>query len=211
MNRRSFFITLEGIEGTGKTTQLKLLAKELEKVDIKVVQTVEPGGTKISQEIREILLDTEHTNMDPLAELLLYCASRRQLVREIILPALKEGSAVISDRFTDSTTAYQGYGRGIDINFIETLNKAVTGGLRPDLTILLDLDVMAGLKRNRGAKKVDRMEMEDIEFHRMVRDGFLSLAASEDERMRIVDSSMPIEDVHAEIMKIVRSFLGPKK
>lgn len=207
LKRGNKFISLEGIEGTGKSTQAKLLAEYLSKKGYDAVLTEEPGGTPISREIRRVLLSTKHHKMDYLTELLLYNAARVQHIKEKILPALKKGKIVITDRFSDSTVAYQGYGRGISLKLIDSLDKIATGRMRPDLTILLDLDVKTGLMRNKHINKIDRLELEDVEFHRKVREGFLKLAAMEPERIKIVRASKGIEAVHREIVKIVEKVL----
>jgi len=204
---KGIFISFEGIEGTGKTIQSKLLCEYLTKKGYKVQLTEEPGGTRIGLKIRELLLSVEHKKMTSLTELLLYNASRAQHVEEFILPAVNSGTIVITDRFTDSTVAYQGYGRGIDLNLIYSLEKIVTAGLRPDITILLDLDVEVGLKRNRGINKLDRLELEDIEFHKKVRSGYLELATKEPERIKLIDASHGIEEIHSKIVSIIMNFI----
>lgn len=201
------FISLEGIEGTGKSTQVRLLAKYLRKKGFHVTETAEPGGTPISREIRRILLSLDSMGMDPVTELLLYNASRVQHLKEIIMPALQLGDIVITDRFSDSTVAYQGYGRGIDLKLIDSLDTLATGRLRPDLTLLLDIDVETGLRRNREINKNDRLELEEISFHERVRKGFINLAAKEKTRIRLVDCSDTIEAVHTNIAGIVEAFL----
>ncbi len=204
---KGIFISFEGIEGTGKTIQSKLLYEYLTKKGYKVILTGEPGGTQIGEKIRELLLSIEHKGMTPLAELLLYNASRAQHIQEVILPAMSKGAIVITDRFTDSTVAYQGYGRGIDLNIINSIKKMVAAGLRPDITILLDLDVEIGLRRNRGINKTDRLELEDVEFHKRVRNGYLEIAAREPERIKLIDASKSIKQVQKKIIKIITDFL----
>lgn len=202
------FISFEGIEGTGKSTQAKLLQQGLLGLGCEVILTEEPGGTLISLRIREILLSVDHTNMKPLTELLLYNAARAQHIEEVILPALNRGAVVITDRFTDSTFAYQGYGRGIDLDLLESIDKIATNGLRPDMTILLDLDVETGLKRNRRINKTDRLELEDVEFHKRVRKGYHKLAAKEPERIKVLDASGGIEELKIIIAGIIPDFIG---
>lgn len=199
------FISFEGIEGTGKTTQARLLADHLTAAGHAVVLTEEPGGTSISLKIREVLLNVEHGEMHALTELLLYNASRSQHIHERILPSLEGGRYVITDRFSDSTIAYQGYGRGMDIEIIKTIDKIVTGGLKPDLTILLDIDAETGLRRNRGANKVDRFELEDINFHNSVRRGYLEIARREPERIRVIDASGDVEDVRKRVLTVLKN------
>jgi len=205
---RGKFISFEGIEGTGKSTQAKLLQQSLLGLGYEVILTEEPGGTLISLRIREILLSVDHTNMKPLTELLLYNAARAQHIEEVILPALNRGAVVITDRFTDSTFAYQGYGRGIDLDLLESIDKIATNGLRPDMTMLLDLDVETGLKRNRRINKTDRLELEDVEFHERVRKGYHELAAKEPERIKMLDASVGIEELNIVIAKMIPDFIG---
>ncbi len=201
------FISLEGIEGTGKTTQSRLLAEHLRGLGHTVVETAEPGGTGIGQKIREILLAPDHDHMHHVAELLLYNAARVQHLNEVILPTLRRGETVITDRFSDSTTAYQGYGRGIDLGLISDIDRIATGVLRPDLTILLDIEVQTGLSRNRAANKNDRFEMEEIAFHERVRQGFLRIAADEPGRFRLISCEKGIEQVRRDIIAVVDQFL----
>lgn len=207
---RGILISFEGIEGTGKTIQSKLLYEYLFKKGYNVILTEEPGGTRIGLKIRELLLSVENKEMTSFAELLLYNASRAQHIKEVILPAINRGAVVITDRFIDSTIAYQGYGRGIDLNLIYSIDKIVTAGLRPDITILLDLDVEAGLKRNRGINKVDRLELEDVEFHKLVRSGYLEIAAKEPERIKLIDASGGIKEIHSKTVSIVMDFINLK-
>jgi dTMP kinase len=202
------FISFEGIEGTGKTIQSKMFYEYLLKKGRKVILTEEPGGTRIGLKIRDILLSIENKEMSPLAELFLYNASRAQHIKEVILPALKRGYTVITDRFSDSTVAYQGYGRRIDLNLIKSLEQTVTAGLKPYVTLLLDLDVETGLKRNRGINKTDRLELEDIKFHKRVRNGYLKIAAKEQKRIKIIDSSESILQIHKKIVEIVMNLIS---
>lgn len=205
---KGFFIALEGIEGTGKSTQARLLAEYLAGKGFAVLQTAEPGGTKIGQKIRELLLSVESSNMDQITELLLYNASRIQHLKEVITPSLDRGDSVVTDRFSDSTVAYQGYGRGIDLRLIHDLDIIATGGLKPDLTIILDMDVETGLRRNREINKNDRLELEDITFHIRVRDGFIRIAAQEPDRVKLIDCSDTIEKVQGKIKGVVEEFIG---
>jgi len=201
--KKGIFVSFEGIEGSGKTKQSRLLYEYLKKNGYKVILTGEPGGTQIGLKIRDLLLSVENRKMTPVSELLLYNASRAQHIKEVILPALKKGFIVITDRFIDSTKAYQGYGRGIDLKLIEFLEKIVTEDIRPDLTLLLDLDVKIGLKRNRGINKTDRLELEDVKFHKRVREGYLKIAAKELERIKLIDATESIEEIHRKIIGIV--------
>lgn len=201
------FISFEGIEGTGKSTQARLLYEWFRDKGLEVILTEEPGGTQIGLEIRKLLLSVEHKCMTPLTELLLYNASRAQHIEEVILPAIKRGAIVITDRFFDSTIAYQGYGRGIDLNLLDTIDSIVTADLRPDITVLLDLDVESGLKRNRGINKTDRLELEDVEFHGRVRRGYHNLAVREPGRIKLIHASGDIGDIHNGIVEIIKDVI----
>ncbi len=200
------FISFEGIEGSGKSTQARLLADYLRIKGRSVLLTEEPGGTKIGLKIRSLLLEPEN-RMDPLTELLLYYSSRAQHVREIIYPALLQNTIVITDRFTDSTIAYQGCARGIDMTIINTLNEIVVPELKPSLTFLLDINVEEGLRRNRHAQKKDRFELETVEFHSRVRKGYLQLAKEEPERIKVIAASGSAEEINKEIIDIAERFL----
>jgi dTMP kinase len=204
---KGVFISFEGIEGTGKSTQARLLADHLKEKGYRVIQTMEPGGTRISLKIRELLLSMESKAMDHVAELLLYNAARVQHIKEIIGPALERGDIVITDRFSDSTVAYQGYARGIDLQLIDSLDMIATKKLRPDITILFDIDVRTGLARNKELGKNDRLELEDISFHEKVRKGFLQMAAIESGRIKVVDCSESLDRVHQKVVKIISEFL----
>jgi len=202
------FIVFEGVEGSGKTTQLALLAEAVRESGSECVITKEPGGTPLSDRIRAILLDSS-SNLDPLAELFLFAASRRQNVVEVIRPALDRGSVVLCDRFTDATLAYQGFGRLLNLDQLRTLNEWATGSLLPDLTLIFDLPEEIGLKRarsrNAGAVKDEgRFEAEDIRFHRRVREGYRSLAVAEPNRFVVIDGEGDIGDVFARVVAEVR-------
>lgn len=185
---RGKFITIEGCEGVGKSTQTKLLMDYLEKKGKKIYYTREPGGTSVSEQIRKIILDPENSEMDALTELLLYVAARRQLVTEVIKPKLDEGYYVICDRFTDSTLAYQGYARGLDKNVIKRLNALVTEGVNIDITIFLDLNPTESFKRKGGADVNDRLESETAAFHGKVYEGYKQIAAEEPERVAVINA-----------------------
>jgi len=202
---KGLFVSFEGIEGTGKTIQSRLLYEYLVKNGYNVILTEEPGGTRIGLKIRNVLLSVENKEITPVTELLLYNASRAQHLKELILPALNEGGIVITDRFSDSTVAYQGYGRGIDSKLIDSLERMVTEGLKPDITLLLDLDAETGLLRNKGINKTDRLELEDLKFHKKVRDGYLQIAAREPERIKLIDGSGSIEEIQRKVIDIVTS------
>ncbi len=198
------FISFEGIEGSGKSTQAKLLADYLKAKGANVLTTEEPGGTRIGLKIRDLLLNPEN-NMDPLTELLLYNSSRAQHVREVIYPALMQNNIVITDRFFDSTLAYQGYARGIDLSIIKTLDEIVAPDLKPFVTFLLDIDVEEGLRRNRIAQKEDRFELETIEFHKRVQDGYLQIAGDEPDRIKVIDASNSPEEVNKKTIEVLEA------
>lgn len=200
---KGIFITFEGIEGSGKTTQIKLLGERLKKQGLKVLTTYEPGDTDVGQKIRNILLEPE-ININPLCELILYFADRVQHVNEKIKPYLETGFIVICDRFTDSTVAYQGYARGVSIDIIKELNRILFNEFKPDLTILLDLPVIIGLKRNQQINKTDRFELEDLAFHDRVREGYLKLAEIEPERFFILDATKSQIELAEEIYKTIK-------
>ena len=184
----ALFITFEGGEGTGKSVQTRALYKRLSRLAIPVVLTQEPGGTNFGCKIARQLKWAEIKDISPLAELMLFNASRAQLVTEVIKPGLKKGKVVICDRYADSTTAYQGYGRGLDLALVATVNNAATHGVKPDLTVLLDVPVEAGLIRKKTARR-DRFEREALAFHHRVYEGYLKLAAKEPERWLVVDAT----------------------
>lgn len=204
MSKRGYFITFEGGEGCGKSTQAGRFEARLKAAGYSVLRLREPGGTRVGELVREMLLDPGNSTMDPRAELLLYEASRAQLVAEQIVPALEAGEIVVCDRFYDSTTAYQGYGRGLSLDDIDALNEIATGGLRPDLTILIDVEPALGISRatQHGA---DRLESEDIAFHRAVRDGFLAIATSEPDRVAVVDGNGTPDEVEARVLDAART------
>jgi len=191
------FITFEGGEGCGKSTQSRLLLKKLEQQNIPVVLTHEPGGTALGNELRKTLKRKRDSFISPQAELFLLAASRAQLVAELIRPALEEGKVVLCDRFTHSTMVYQGYGRGLDFTAIKMVNNMATRCLNPDLIILLDISPEQGLARKQSLK--DRFELEDLSFHRRVREGYLKMAAAEPDRWLVIDASLPKRKV-AEII-----------
>lgn len=192
------FITFEGGEGSGKTTQLRMLAHRLEAAGVSVRAVREPGGTAVGESVRHILLDPDHAGLDARAELLLYEAARAQLVAEVIEPALAAGEVVLCDRFFDSTTAYQGYARGLPLDEIATLNHAATGGLMPDRTLVFDIDPELGIERA-TCEGADRLECEDLTFHRAVREGFSAIAAAQPGRVRVIDASGTVDQVAARV------------
>ncbi len=194
----SLFVTFEGIEGSGKSTQLRLLVERLRAAGRDVVGTREPGGTSLGRALRALLLDTASSALTPTAELLLYCADRAQHVAEVIAPALAAGRMVVCDRFSDSTLAYQGYGRELDVTTIRELDAHARGGVAPGLTFLLDCPVDEGLRRARArSHDGDRFENAAREFHARVRAGFQALAAAEPARIHVLDATAPTEQVHA--------------
>jgi dTMP kinase len=207
----NLFITFEGIDGSGKTTQLRLLHEYLQKQNIATVIAREPGGTEVGEAIRQILLHSGTQDMKPLSELLLYYASRYQNLCHNILPALERGQWVLCDRYADASLAYQGYGRGLDLNFIEQLNRAVIGQRLPNLTFLIDLDPVMALtrarQRNQG-RVVDegRFEMESLNFFERVRQGYLTIARDHPERFRIVSGNLSVEVAHLEILHLLLDF-----
>jgi len=202
------FITVEGVEGCGKSTQIALLKEYLESRGRAVVVTREPGGTPIAESIRGILLDPANSALSPMAEAFLYAAARAQHVDERIRPALDAGTAVISDRFADSTTAYQGAGRELPPETIQSLHAFATRGTWPDLTFVLDLPVEVGLRRAGHGNELDRIELEPLEFHQRVREGFLQIARKEPARVHVVDGTQSIEAVAAAIRDLVERNLG---
>lgn len=201
------FITFEGGEGTGKTTQIALLRDYLEARGHAVVVTREPGGAPIAEAIRTILLDPAHAAMCPVAELLLYEAARAQHVAELIRPALEAGKTVLSDRFADSTTVYQGAGRGLPSDAVRGLHEIATAGVWPSLTIVFDLPVEEGLRRAGLPGVADRIERESLAFHQRVRDGFLHLAEQEPRRVHVVDAARPIDTIAGDVRVLVERAL----
>ncbi len=189
------FITFEGVEGCGKTTQARLLAERIEARGLRTLVTREPGGAAISEQVRAVVLDHRNDGMDPMAEALLYVAARAQFVAEIVRPALAAGTVVICDRFADSTLAYQGYGRGLDLGTLRTLNGIATGGLMPDITFLLDLPVAQGLARRQRGGDWNRMDNAGRAFHERVYNGYHALVEAEPARWRVVDARDAVPEV----------------
>jgi dTMP kinase len=210
MPARKKFITFEGIDGSGKTTQMRLLAERLRAEGRDVFETVEPGGTRIGQQIRRILLDSANQDLRATAELLLYFASRAQNVEQCILPALQAGKIVLCDRFTDSTIAYQGYARGLGAETVLALDRIACQGLTPDLTLLIDVEVEMGQARMRarnasGPANETRLDDESREFHRKVRDAYLAIARQHADRFRVIDGRAAPDDVAARVWENVRN------
>lgn len=213
MNTRGKFIVVEGIEGSGKSTQLRMLTSRVREAGLPCVVTREPGGTALADKVRGILLDPHEEGMDPIAELFLYSASRRQHVVEVVRPTLERGVLLLSDRFTDATLAYQGYGRGLSLEMLDHVNRWATDDLQPDLILIFDLDESTGIERARarneeqGLHRESRLEGEDLQFHRRVREGYLALARSAPERYVVIDASGTAEDVFARVSSaIARKF-----
>jgi dTMP kinase len=209
---RGIFITFEGMDGSGKTTQMHRLAERLRSLGRTVTETVEPGGPPIAQKIRRILLDSANQELCPAAEILLYFASRAQNVEQWILPALGRGEIVLSDRFTDSSLVYQGVGRGLGIPTVADLERIACRGLKPDLTILVDVDAEASLARALARNRAEphcetRMDDQAIEFHLKVHQAYHALAAAEPERVRLVNGSAGIDEIECEVWSIVSAYV----
>ncbi len=212
---RGKLITFEGIDGCGKTSQLRLLEKYLSERKIEFVSTREPGGTELGKKIRAALLDGGEGSVEPLAELLLYTADRAQHVRRLVLPALAAGKLVLSDRFYDATTVYQGYARGFDLDLVNRLNQLATGGLEPDLTLLFDLDVEIGLNRTHRradadgsvSEQPDRLDQEPLAFHERVRSAYLEIAAREPQRFRIIPAAGMIDHTFQLMLAALRGIV----
>jgi dTMP kinase len=202
----SLFITFEGGEGCGKSSQSKLLYQRLKRLAIPALLIHEPGVTALGKKVTRLLKWSKGINISPLSELLLFNVSRAQLVEEVIRPNLEKGAVVICDRYADSTIAYQGYGRGLDLNVVTTANRIGTQGLTPDLTILLDLSVEGGLERKKD-KKPDRFETENLSFHKRVREGYLKLAKAEPKRWLVIDATRSKEDIAGIIWQRVSKVL----
>jgi dTMP kinase len=204
-NMSGKFLVFEGVEGCGKTSQIQRTQEWLQSLNISAIVTREPGGTELGLHLRQLLLEAESTSITNKTELLLYAADRSQHVDQIIKPALAEGKVVLCDRYTDSTIAYQGWGRGISLEMIEQLNLLATGGLQSNLTILLDIDPEISFNRIVAKRKLDRMEQADLAFHHRVRQGFLSLAEKFPERIVAIDANQNIDKVTADIQQLLIS------
>lgn len=203
----SLFVTFEGPEGAGKTTQIRLLAERLAARGVPHLLTREPGGTELGVKVREVVLGSD-LDIAPLSEFLLYSASRAQLVRDVIRPALADGNVVVCDRYADSSVAYQGFGRGLPLDFLSTVTWEATGGLLPHVTFLLDLDAEQGLRRAASRGAHDRLERADLAFHERVRHGFLTLANAAPERFVILDATRPPEALSEAIWFLVSRTLN---
>ena len=203
----SLFITFEGGEGSGKSLQAQALHRKLNHLNVPVILVHEPGSTPLGERLTRLLKWAQSTDISPLTELMLFNASRAQLLNEVVRPALKAGKIVICDRYSDSTIAYQGYGRKIDIDTIKNINEIATGGLKPDLTVLLDIPVSEGFARKTG-QTPDRFEKEAQAFHQRVRKGYLRLAGEEPQRWLVIDASLPKEKIKQIIWGKVSSLLS---
>lgn len=205
MTLRGRFIVIDGVEGSGKSTQVAMLAERLREGGVDVVVTHEPGGTEMGEGVRQLLLDPKYTDVSSLTEVFLFCASRAQHVSEIIRPALESGKTVVCDRFVASTVVYQGFAGGLGFALVEQLNEIATGGILPDLTIILDIDPETGMTRKFGetSADADRIERKAMDFHQRVREGYLQFAHRHRPRVRVVGASASIEDIHREICSIV--------
>ena len=198
------FITIEGCEGSGKTSIIKLICKEFDKEGIAYLSTREPGGSKISEQIRNVILNVDNTKMDYMTEALLYAASRRQHLEEIVKPALNEGKVVICDRYLDSSLAYQGYARGLGIDEVYNINMYATSGFLPDLTIYIDIPVEIGLGRiKENNRDVNRLDLEKVAFHNKVREGYLKIAKRYPERIKVIDGNASLEEVFQRVKKVL--------
>jgi len=208
---KGLFITFEGPDGSGKTTQINMLKGYLENKGFEVILTREPGGTEFGEEIRRILLDLKHKDMDEKAEMLLYAAARAQHVSKLIKPALLQGKMVLCDRFVDSSYAYQGVGRGLGIKLVEQVNEIALAGVYPDLTILLNIEPKMGLARSANSKGLpDRLESEKIGFHEKVREGFLRVCEQNSNRIKEVEAGDSIEQVFKTVIEHVNNLIVPK-
>ena len=204
---RGIFITMEGPDGSGKSTQIALLKEYLEKEGYDVIITREPGGTKISENIREVILNPDYKEMSSVTEMLLYASARAQLIAEVIGPAIDSGKAVIRDRFVDSSLVYQGMARGLGVEKVYEINKAAIGDYMPDVTFMLDLPAETGIARKKDQKELDRMEQESLDFHRSVAEGYREMARRFPERIKTIDATLPIEEICGIIKGRVKDLL----
>jgi len=214
--QHGLFITLDGVDGTGKSTQLRRLAQHLKKRGLTVRATREPGGTKVGERIRKILLASATTQLAPLAELALIYAARAQHLQEVIRPGLAQGEIVVSDRYNDASLAYQGYGRKLGVQVVQAFDRIICARTQPDLTIVLDLPPRLALKRAQGREsrrksKQQRFELQGMGFHKRVRDAYLAIARQEPRRVKVVQADRPVAEVQAEIRRLVDAFLARRR
>ncbi|MBQ0005029.1 MAG: dTMP kinase [Clostridiales bacterium] len=205
---RGLFITFEGSDGAGKSTQIQLAKEYLESIGIEPIMTREPGGTSISEKLRDILLDKENSEMSPIAEMMIYASARAQLVAEVIRPAIERGETVVCDRYIDSSIAYQGYGRGLG-DIVEEVNRVAIDGVMPDITFFLDLDPAVGRSRIRS-DEMDRLEQEKLDFHYRVYNGYKKVAEADPKRVAVIDASRTIEEISLEIRTILKEVCDRK-
>lgn len=205
---QGIFISMEGPDGSGKSTQIELLKKYLENIGYEIIVTREPGGTAISEAIRDIILDKRYTEMSDMTEALLYASARAQLVSQVIAPALAEGKAVISDRFVDSSAVYQGMARGLGVDAVYKMNEYAIQGIMPNLTIHLDLSAQVGIGRKKKQAELDRMELQTLEFHEKVAEGYRELARLAPERIYTIDATLPMEEIHKKIVDKLAGLLN---
>ena len=204
---KGIFISMEGPDGSGKSTQIALLKEYLENEGYDVLITREPGGNRISEAIREIILNKEYEEMSPFTEMMLYASARAQLIAQVIGPAIDEGKAVISDRFIDSSLVYQGMARGLGVETVYNVNQVAIGEYMPDVTFMLDLPAEVGIARKKDQKELDRMEMQSIEFHKRVAEGYRKLAESFPDRIKTIDATLPIDEICGMIRSRVKALL----
>lgn len=204
---RGKFITVEGTDGAGKSTQIDLLVKYLQNKGFEVVVTREPGGTSISEKIREIILDVENGEMSDITEALLYAASRAQHINQKIKPAVEAGKVVICDRFVDSSIAYQGYARGLDMNLIEDVNRYAVDNMTPDATLFFDIKPEIGIARKKNVQSLDRIEKEALDFHYKVYNGYKELLQKYPQRIKRIDAEKDVEEVHAQVVEVLKQIL----
>jgi dTMP kinase len=205
--KRGIFLTFEGPEGSGKSTQSDLVSKWLADEGYKVIRTAEPGGTALGEKIRAILLDKDEINVGHMSELLLFEADRAQHVEEVIIPALERKEIVICDRFNTATFAYQGYGLGLDMGLISCIDSAVRATIEPDMTVVLDIDVVTGMRRATSGRHADRMEKRETAFHDKVREGYLDMARKDPGKIKVINAAAGVEEVHREIKKEVHGLI----
>lgn len=205
--RRGFFITVEGTDGSGKTTQINRMKEYVEDKGYEVVLTREPGGTCISEKIREVLLDPQNTGMGEITEMLLYASARAQLVEEVIKPAINSGKVVICDRFIDSSFVYQGFGRGIDIEIIKNVNSIALNGIEPDITFFFDVSPEIALTRRISSTGADRIESEKMDFHMRVYSGYKKLVSLNPDRIKAIDSSRSIDEVAKDVKDLINKLI----